>query len=121
MELSAALRLVRHQRLMAPSAARWADLGCGSGLFTAALATLGDFPFDTVRRAVHSDRAEYLALACAAVGIDRSVFPSLLALVRDLNYGLPGGNSGDSVLAINHAFSRGREAADQRRYERICR
>jgi uncharacterized protein (DUF2336 family) len=82
-------------------------------LFIAALATLGDFPFDVLRRAVNSDRAEYLALACAAVGIDRSVFPSLLALVRDLNYGLPGGNSGDSVLAINHAFSRGREAADQ--------
>ena len=31
-----------------------------------------------------------LALACAAVGVDRSAFPSLLALVRQLNRGRPG-------------------------------
>jgi ubiquinone/menaquinone biosynthesis C-methylase UbiE len=40
MELSAALRLVRHHRLFAGPSARWADLGCGSGLFTSALAEL---------------------------------------------------------------------------------
>ena len=82
-------------------------------LFVAALANLGGYPFKAVRRAVDGDHAEHLALACAGVGIDRSVFPSLLALVRDLNGGRPNGTTGDSPLAINYAFSRGREAADQ--------
>jgi ubiquinone/menaquinone biosynthesis C-methylase UbiE len=40
MELSAALRLVRHPRLTTPPAAHWADLGCGTGLFATALAQL---------------------------------------------------------------------------------
>lgn len=40
MELSAALLLIRHQRLLTPPAACWADLGCGSGLFTTALSRL---------------------------------------------------------------------------------
>lgn len=40
MELSAALDLVRHPRLSAGPSARWADLGCGTGLFTNALAQL---------------------------------------------------------------------------------
>lgn len=40
MELSAALRLVLHPRLTTPPAAHWADLGCGTGLFTTALAEL---------------------------------------------------------------------------------
>ncbi|CAN7301866.1 DUF2336 domain-containing protein [Phenylobacterium sp. LjRoot164] len=60
-------------------------------LFLASLATLGRFDQNHVRRAVNSDRPELLALACAAVGIDRSVFPTILAMVRDLNGGLPGG------------------------------
>lgn len=61
------------------------------GLFLLSLATLGRFEASHVRRAVDSDRPELLALACAAVGIDRSVFPSILEMVRDLNGGLPGG------------------------------
>lgn len=61
------------------------------GLFLVSLATLGRFEPSHVRRALDSDRPELLALACAAVGIDRSVFPSLLEMVRDLNGGLPGG------------------------------
>jgi len=62
------------------------------GLFEAALAKLGAFPMEDVRRAVNSpDRPEMLALACAAVGIDRSAFPTLLDLVRQCNDGLPGG------------------------------
>lgn len=40
MELSAALRLLRHQRLLVPHPIQWADLGCGTGLFTTALAQL---------------------------------------------------------------------------------
>ena len=36
---------------------------------------------------------ELLALACAAVGIDRSVFPTILDLVRELNGGRPSGGA----------------------------
>jgi uncharacterized protein (DUF2336 family) len=60
-------------------------------LFLGGLTTLGRFEPDQIRRAVDSDRPELLALACAAVGIDRSVFPTILGLVRDLNVGRPGG------------------------------
>ncbi|MBA4013466.1 MAG: hypothetical protein C0481_16510 [Phenylobacterium sp.] len=60
-------------------------------LFLTSLATLGRFDQTHVRRAVNSDRPELLALACASVGIDRSVFPTILDMVRDLNGGLPGG------------------------------
>ncbi len=60
-------------------------------LFIAGLAMLGRFEPEQVTRAVNSEHPELLALACASVGIDRSVFPTLLALVRDLNAGLPGG------------------------------
>ena len=60
-------------------------------LFLAGLARLGRFDEHHVRRAVDSDRPELLALACASVGIDRSVFPTILEMVRHLNQGLPGG------------------------------
>jgi len=60
-------------------------------LFLGGLTTLGRFAPDQIRRAADSDRPELLALACAAVGIDRSVFPTILALVRELNGGRPGG------------------------------
>ncbi|MFZ0267532.1 DUF2336 domain-containing protein [Caulobacter sp.] len=62
-------------------------------LFVFALARLGGFEIRQVRRAVDSNRPELLALACSAVGIDRSVFPTILALVRELNGGLPGGGA----------------------------
>ncbi|HVK41115.1 MAG: hypothetical protein K0Q62_975 [Phenylobacterium sp.] len=60
-------------------------------LFIAGLAMLGRFEPEQVERAVNSDQPELLALACASVGIDRSVFPTLLAMVRQLNAGRPGG------------------------------
>ena len=64
------------------------------GLFEASLAKLGAFPVEEVHRAVISpDRPELMALALAAVGIDRSVFPTILELVRQSNDGLPGGGS----------------------------
>ncbi|MFN3857998.1 MAG: DUF2336 domain-containing protein [Caulobacter sp.] len=72
------LRMLREERL---------------GLFIQALATLGRFQPDHVRRAIDSDRPELLALACVAVGIDRSVFPSVLDQVRALNGGRPGGGA----------------------------
>jgi len=62
------------------------------GLFEAALARLGDFDPGAVRRAVNSeDRPEFLGLACAAVGIDRVAFPTILEMVRAINAGRPGG------------------------------
>jgi uncharacterized protein (DUF2336 family) len=60
-------------------------------LFVAALSALGRFEVPAVRKAVNGTSAETLALACASVGVDRTVFPTLLALVRENNKGLPGG------------------------------
>jgi uncharacterized protein (DUF2336 family) len=61
-------------------------------LFVTALAALGRFEAPAVRKAVNGTTAESLALACASIGVDRTVFPSLLALLRETNNGLPGGN-----------------------------
>ncbi len=60
-------------------------------LFATTLAMLGSFQADHIRRALDSDRPELLALACAAAGIDRSVFPAILKAVRELNAGRPDG------------------------------
>ncbi|MEH6678620.1 DUF2336 domain-containing protein [Phenylobacterium sp.] len=60
-------------------------------LFVGVLSTLGDFPLDMLRQAMDSEQPEHLALACAAVSIDRSAFPTILELVRDLNDNRPGG------------------------------
>jgi len=63
------------------------------GLFAGALAILGRFDASHVRATLDSDRPELLALACAAVGIDRSVFPDILEMTRNLNDGRPGGGA----------------------------
>jgi uncharacterized protein (DUF2336 family) len=64
------------------------------GLFEAALAKLGSFHVEEIHRAVMSaDRPELLALALASIGIDRSVFPTILEMVRQCNDGLPGGGT----------------------------
>jgi len=60
-------------------------------LFAAGLAALGRFEPSQVRQALNADRPEMLALACTAVGIDRSVYPTIVTLVRKLNGGRPGG------------------------------
>ena len=60
-------------------------------LFENALAVLGGFSVDDVRRASAARDAEPLALACAAVGIDRAAFPSMLAELRARTPGHPGG------------------------------
>lgn len=72
-------------------------------LFCSALATLGGFQSDHIRRAIDSDRPELLALACVSVGIDRGVFPSILAQVRELNGGRPMGGP-DSLRRATGAF-----------------
>jgi uncharacterized protein (DUF2336 family) len=69
------------------------------GVFSAALAELGEFDIEHVRSTLNSDRPELLALACAAIGIDRSVFPDILRMVRDLNAGKPGGGEESSRRA----------------------
>lgn len=62
-------------------------------LFVTAISRLGGFEQDHIRRAIDSDRPELLALACAAIGMDRGVFPTILEAVRDLNEGRPGGGA----------------------------
>jgi uncharacterized protein (DUF2336 family) len=63
------------------------------GLFATSLAMLGRFDSTHVQATLDSDRPELLALACAAVGIDRSVFPDILDMTRKLNDGRPGGGA----------------------------
>ena len=69
-------------------------------LFVFALATLGRFEPKQVRQVIGSEKPELLGLACAAVGIDRSVFPSILEMVRGLNEGRPGGGADGARRAI---------------------
>ncbi len=73
-------------------------------LFKVALASLASVRIEDVQAAVDADKPEILALACAAVGIDRSVFPTILSLVRALNEGKPRG-SAESLVNINTAFT----------------
>lgn len=56
-------------------------------LFAHALAALGGFPMIEVRAALAGKTPEALYYACAAVGIDRAVFPALLAEIKTLNGG----------------------------------
>jgi uncharacterized protein (DUF2336 family) len=72
------LRALREQRL---------------SLFESALAALGGYEFAAVRKALNADGPETLALACVGVGVDRSVFSTILALVRELNGGRPAGEA----------------------------
>jgi uncharacterized protein (DUF2336 family) len=73
-------------------------------LFAAALSRIGGFDPQQIRQALDSDRPELLALACAAVGIDRSVFPTILTMVRELNAGRPDGGS-DGARRAAGAFA----------------
>jgi len=68
--------------------------------FVVALATLGRFESGHIQRVIDSDRPELLGLACAAVGIDRSVFPSILEMIRGLNGGRPGGGLDGARRAV---------------------
>ena len=59
-------------------------------LFEHSLAALGGFSIAQVRAAVSRPSPQALFLACAAVGIDRAVFPAVLDEIRKLTNGLPG-------------------------------
>ena len=69
------IRSIREQRL---------------GLFVHALAALGGFTVAEVREALAARTPETLFYACAAAGVDRAVYPALLAEIRRLNDGMPG-------------------------------
>jgi uncharacterized protein (DUF2336 family) len=80
-------------------------------LFAAALARLGGFEPDQVAQAIDSPRPELLQLACAAVGIDRSVFPTILQMVRGLNAGRPGPSPAERAGGLGAPPADGRRAA----------
>jgi uncharacterized protein (DUF2336 family) len=80
--------------------------------FEAALTALGGFPTGSVRKAVSLRRCQPLALACHAVGIDRSVFPTVISLVRALNGGGPP-SSPEGLQRINEAFAMPPEQASE--------
>lgn len=54
-------------------------------LFVHGLAAIGGFTVGQVRTALSASTPEALYYACAAVGIDRAVFPTLLVELRRLN------------------------------------
>lgn len=64
------------------------------GLFLHGLAALSGLPAADIRKALADNSAEALYYACAAVGMDRAVFPAILAEVRHLNDGMPAGDGG---------------------------
>jgi uncharacterized protein (DUF2336 family) len=74
-------------------------------LFQVALACLAGVRTEDVAAATDSDKPELLAFACAHVGIDRSVFPTILSLVRALNQNRPLARP-NSLSGINAAFTR---------------
>jgi uncharacterized protein (DUF2336 family) len=73
-------------------------------LFQVALACLASVRTEAVRAACDSEHPELLALACAGVGVDRSVFPTVLSLVRALNRAHPKARA-DTLIKINAAFT----------------
>jgi uncharacterized protein (DUF2336 family) len=88
-------------------------------LFEGALAALGGFNPADVRRACSSADCEALALACAAVGIDRVVFPTVLMGVRELNGGRPG-DGHEAGKRASAAFSRAPDSAARAFRDRIA-
>jgi uncharacterized protein (DUF2336 family) len=87
-------------------------------LFMSALSSLGGFSIVDLKRACNAPDPELLALACAAVSIDRSAFPDVLTMVRDLNDGKPAGDAAGGKRAAA-AFNRTPEGAAKVFRERI--
>ncbi|MDP3080642.1 MAG: DUF2336 domain-containing protein [Brevundimonas sp.] len=77
-------------------------------LFVHGLSALGGFAVGQVRTALSAPTPEALYYACAAVGIDRAVFPTLLVELRKLNASLPG-DQGEPVW-LRGALSQGSAA-----------
>lgn len=74
-------------------------------LFAHGLAALGGFTVSQARAALAAPTPEALYYACAAVGIDRAVFPTLLVELRKMNDSLPG-DRGEAVW-LRGALSQG--------------
>ncbi|MCC7268215.1 MAG: DUF2336 domain-containing protein [Caulobacteraceae bacterium] len=76
-------------------------------LFEAALVELSGFSAEAIKQAGEAPSPDLLALACLAVGVDRSAFPTILELVRDLNQGRPGGgeDGARTAAAIFDAYA----------------
>lgn len=72
-------------------------------LFEYGLAALGGFTVTQVRAAVMRSAPDALFLACNAVGIDRAVFPALLAEIRKMTDGSPGYAKGSDWGAVSLA------------------
>ncbi len=77
-------------------------------LFAHGLSALGGFTVGQVRAALSAPTPEALYYACAAVGIDRAVFPTLLVELRKLNESLPG-DQGEPIW-LRGALSQGSAA-----------
>ena len=77
-------------------------------LFAHGLAALGGYAVGQVRTALAAPTPEALYYACASVGIDRAVFPTLLVELRKLNNSLPG-DLGEAVW-LRGALSQGSAA-----------
>ena len=69
-------------------------------LFEQALAMLGGFTLGQIRAAVRAQSADALYLACAAVGVDRAVFVSMLSDMRRMTGGHPVETVSPQTLAI---------------------
>ena len=84
------IRAIREQRL---------------SLFEHGMVALGGFTNVQVRSAVLRDTPDALFLACAAVSIDRAVFPALLEEIRALSGGWPGVSAGAnwSTMSLSQA------------------
>ena len=85
-------------------------------LFETAMAALGGFDARDVAMALRAPTSERLALACFAVGLDRSVYPTVLSLVRDLTGGAPNDVSGAPALAVLQSMGPNRAAEAFRAY-----
>jgi uncharacterized protein (DUF2336 family) len=70
-------------------------------LFETALAQLAGVKLSDLRKGLTCDTPEILALACLAAGIDRSVFPTVLGRVREMNRGLPSGGPKSDTRALD--------------------
>lgn len=68
------------------------------GLFEHGLSAMSGIPLARVRHAVRRPSADALYLACAAIGIDKAVFPTVLKGVRALTDGLPGDDDASDIL-----------------------
>ena len=77
-------------------------------LFAHGLSALGGFAVGQVHTALSAPTPEALYYTCAAVGIDRAVFPTLLVELRKLNESLPG-DRGEAVW-LRGALSQGSAA-----------